>query len=125
MSILAIRTSGDPTEFYFLQGQTLQEKRVDLGRNLSHEILREIEGLVGDLHQLTGLVVYQGPGSFTGLRIGISVMNALSYSLQIPVVGVGGEDWREVGERRLANGEDDKIVLPEYGAKANITQPKH
>lgn len=39
------------------------------------------------LKDLTGIEVNLGPGSFTGLRVGVSVANALSYSLKIPVNG--------------------------------------
>lgn len=31
--------------------------------------------------------VYEGPGSFTGLRVGVSVANALGFSLGVPVNG--------------------------------------
>lgn len=36
---------------------------------------------------LDGIEVETGPGSFTGLRVGVSVANALGYSLGIPVNG--------------------------------------
>lgn len=36
---------------------------------------------------LTGIEVETGPGSFTGLRVGVSVANALAFSLGIPVNG--------------------------------------
>lgn len=36
---------------------------------------------------LTGIEVEKGPGSFTGIRVGVSVANALGYSLSIPVNG--------------------------------------
>ena|SRR3990167_8043550 len=34
---------------------------------------------------LKGIEVETGPGSFTGLRVGVSVANSLAYSLGIPV----------------------------------------
>jgi len=37
---------------------------------------------------LTGVAVSTGPGSFTGIRIGLSAARALGQSLRIPVVGV-------------------------------------
>lgn len=40
-----------------------------------------------ELKDLTSIEVNLGPGSFTGLRVGVSVANALSYSLKIPVNG--------------------------------------
>lgn len=36
---------------------------------------------------LEGIEVETGPGSFTGLRVGVSVANALGFSLNIPVNG--------------------------------------
>jgi tRNA threonylcarbamoyladenosine biosynthesis protein TsaB len=73
---------------------------------------------------LQGLVVFTGPGSFTGLRIGISTMNAMAYAQNIPIVGVGGENWLLDGIKRLKNHENDKIVTPNYGREPNITKSK-
>lgn len=41
---------------------------------------------------LDGIEVETGPGSFTGLRVGVSVANALGFSLNIPVNGKKIED---------------------------------
>lgn len=38
-----------------------------------------------DFKNLTGVEVNTGPGSFTGLRVGVSVANALGFALQIPI----------------------------------------
>ena len=40
-----------------------------------------------DLKDVTEIEVNPGPGSFTGLRVGVSVANALGWSLKIPVNG--------------------------------------
>ena len=39
------------------------------------------------LQDLIGIEVETGPGSFTGLRVGVSVANALGFALVIPVNG--------------------------------------
>lgn len=44
------------------------------------------------LKDLTEIEVNLGPGSFTGLRVGVSVANALSWALRIPI------NDKEVGE---------------------------
>lgn len=39
------------------------------------------------LSDITEIEVHTGPGSFTGLRVGLSVANALSYAYKVPVNG--------------------------------------
>lgn len=52
----------------------------------SQALLPLVKKLV-DVKSLTAIEVEAGPGSFTGLRIGVSVANALGFSLGIPVNG--------------------------------------
>ena len=52
----------------------------------SQILLPLIKDLV-DVKSLTAIEVETGPGSFTGLRVGVSVANALGFSLGIPVNG--------------------------------------
>jgi len=124
--ILVLKTDQDPTEICLLNddGKIIAEKKWNAERSLAKNLLGEIEKLVDDWTNLTGIVVFQGPGSFTGLRIGITTANALAYSLNIPIVGTNGENWRTKGSEKLKNGQNDKIVLPEYGAPPHITTPK-
>lgn len=39
------------------------------------------------LRDLTGIEVNPGPGSFTGVRVGVAIANALSFLLKVPVNG--------------------------------------
>jgi tRNA threonylcarbamoyladenosine biosynthesis protein TsaB len=50
------------------------------------ELLFETTGVL--LQDITGFALSIGPGSFTGLRIGLSTVKGLAYGWQIPVVGV-------------------------------------
>ena len=76
------------------------------------------------LAALTGVIVYKGPGSFTGLRIGIATMNTLSYSLNIPIVGTTTEEWVAIGKKALLDTRAGNYVLPLYGSAPTITKPK-
>jgi tRNA threonylcarbamoyladenosine biosynthesis protein TsaB len=93
------------------------------------------KGLLGYLQQqlqkndrtfddISGIGVFKGPGSFTGLRIGLTVLNTLADANSVPIVGVSGEAWQSAALDRLQRAENDKIVLPLYGSDANITKPR-
>lgn len=71
-----------------------------------------------------GIGVFKGPGSFTGLRIGLTVMNTLADSLEVPIVGETGDTWKNTALTRLHDGQNDKLVMPLYGREANITKPR-
>ncbi|SRR5258706_2591976 len=57
----------------------------------SQMVLPLIEGLLAEhkaiLSDITAIEVVLGPGSFTGLRVGVTVANALGYLLDVPVNG--------------------------------------
>lgn len=125
--IIALKTDSENSEIYLLNssGQIQSQKIWPAGRTLASDLLGEIDELVGkDFAKLSGIIVFKGPGSFTGLRIGITTANALAYSQNLPIVGTNGANWLDDGANRLTTGQNDKIVLPEYGAPANITKPK-
>ncbi len=129
--ILALDTSTPITELFLADsgGKILKQIKAETGNQLSEQLLQIIEDALKDadlkLSNLTGLIFVSGPGSFTGLRIGASTINALAYSLNIPVVGVPmGPDWLIKGLARLNDMEDDKIVKLEYGAEAHITKQR-
>jgi tRNA threonylcarbamoyladenosine biosynthesis protein TsaB len=56
------------------------------------QILEDVDGLLADAglgrDSLEGVVVGTGPGSYTGLRIGLMTARALSFALDVPVAGV-------------------------------------
>lgn len=97
-------------------------------RNLAEGCFHYIESKLSKVgeswHSVTGIGVFRGPGSFTGLRIGMTILNTLAADRTIPIVGATHESWREECLARLRRGEDDKIVVPEYGRDARITSPR-
>jgi tRNA threonylcarbamoyladenosine biosynthesis protein TsaB len=129
MLILTIRTDKPEAEVGLYDGERqLACSAWQAHRRLAETIHLKIDEILKSQHKglpdLEGIAVYRGPGSFTGLRIGISVANALADGLAIPVVGGSGEAWKGQAANRLGNGATEKITLPEYGAEPHITQQK-
>ena len=126
--ILLLDTSTPVCQLSFADGDWNYETSWESGRGLAKGLLEfletELKGQGKVWSDVTGLVVFKGPGSFTGLRIGITVFNTLAYANNWPIVGTTGDDWQQAGIERILGGENDEIVLPEYGGEANITTPK-
>lgn len=104
------------------------ESSWEAGRDLSKGLLEFIETELGKRNKafsdIAALGVYRGPGSFTGLRIGLTVLNTLADSLGVPIVGATGEAWQGAVLGRLESGDNDRVVLPLYGGEAHITRPR-
>ncbi|HSW92461.1 MAG TPA: hypothetical protein VLH14_01115 [Patescibacteria group bacterium] len=100
----------------------------EAGRTLARDMLAYLRDLLAEqsltFADITGIGVNRGPGSYTGLRIGMTVLNTFASTEHIAIVGATGDTWQDDCLRRLATGEDDQMVLPEYGGDANITQPR-
>lgn len=126
--ILLLDTSTPVCRLILVDGAHRYEHEWDAGRGLAKGILaylqEQLESQGGSWQSITGMVAFQGPGSFTGLRIGLSVLNTIARANNVPIVGAAGEGWQQDGLRRLEAGENDEIVLPEYGGEAHITQPR-
>lgn len=63
-----------------------------VGYHHSAELLTTLDALLGEvgatLVDVAAVVVGTGPGSFTGLRVGLATAKALAYGLHRPIVGV-------------------------------------
>src|SRR5262245_27717061 len=129
MLILTIRTDKPEAELGLFDGQTkLVYATWEAHRELSNTIHTKVKELLESQHKtfndVQGIVCFQGPGSFTGLRIGITVADTMAYGLEVPVVGTMDDSWITQGIKRLETGENDRIALPHYGAPVHITQPR-
>ena len=84
------------------------------GRDLAEGLHQFIKDKLDESHatwqDISEITFFAGPGSFTGLRIGATVVNALADQLNIPL-------YDHHGEKR-------QIIIPDYGRPANITPPK-
>ena len=92
MKLLGIDTSTSSTVLGLKLGERVLERTFASSEMHSREILPAIQSLLIDaglsLRELDALVFGQGPGSFTGLRIAIGVVQGLGYGLNIPAVPV-------------------------------------
>ena len=91
--ILAIETSGAICGVAVHDGAHIVALREDDRPRIHDEVLMsQIQGVLGDagisFAQLTAVACSVGPGSFTGIRIGLSAAKGLCFSLNIPLVPV-------------------------------------
>jgi tRNA threonylcarbamoyladenosine biosynthesis protein TsaB len=93
MKILAVDTATKSCSVAIIDAGSLSaELTTQSDQTHSKHLMQRIDAVLGmaDLSavDLDGLAVTLGPGSFTGLRIGISTIKGLAYALGKPVVGI-------------------------------------
>lgn len=90
------------------------EYHEDLGREMAEKLLGVLRDRLAEqgktFHDLTKITFMSGPGSFTGLRIGATIVNALAHELKIPLYD--------------HHGAKHDLIIPDYGRPANISKPK-
>ncbi|MES2876513.1 MAG: tRNA (adenosine(37)-N6)-threonylcarbamoyltransferase complex dimerization subunit type 1 TsaB [Patescibacteria group bacterium] len=126
--IVALDTTTPVCKLWLIRDQERLDYEWEAGRELA-------DGLIGYLRSrlaeqgatwddVQAIVACKGPGSFTGLRIGLTVLNTWADTKAIPIVGEVGDDWIDDGLRRIKEGESDGLVMPLYGREPNITKPR-
>ncbi|QQE74889.1 tRNA (adenosine(37)-N6)-threonylcarbamoyltransferase complex dimerization subunit type 1 TsaB [Brevibacillus composti] len=93
MRVLAIDTSNLVLSVAVVEeGRVLAEMTTNQQKNHSVRLMDAISLLMDETNtlpeQLTGIGVAKGPGSYTGVRIGVAAAKSMAWSLQIPVIGV-------------------------------------
>lgn len=73
-------------------GTLLAERHWQSRHRHGEELLARLDDVLAEAgtnrRALTGVVVGTGPGSFTGLRIGLAMAKTVAYTLRIPIVGL-------------------------------------
>ncbi|HXV59286.1 MAG TPA: tRNA (adenosine(37)-N6)-threonylcarbamoyltransferase complex dimerization subunit type 1 TsaB [Vicinamibacteria bacterium] len=98
MRVLAVDTTGAHGSVALLDGTELagvigiRTARPQHAERLLATVDDLLERSPGGIAGIDGFAVVVGPGSFTGLRIGISTVEGLAYALKRPVVGVSSLD---------------------------------
>ncbi|NSW58567.1 MAG: tRNA (adenosine(37)-N6)-threonylcarbamoyltransferase complex dimerization subunit type 1 TsaB [Armatimonadetes bacterium] len=93
MKVLGIETSAHHSSLALLVDGHLEREsffpsRMSLGQTLASHIQEVLGCPVAADAGLTAIGVSLGPGSFTGLRVGIAAAKALAHALGIPLVGI-------------------------------------
>lgn len=126
--IILLDTSTEICKLRFIDGDQLQDYQWQAGRNLAKGLLgyldEKLKSVEKSWSDISAIGVFEGPGSFTGLRIGLTVMNTVADAQNIPIVGAKGDGWQKTVISKLDAGQNDHIVLPFYGSEAKITIAK-
>ncbi len=90
---LAIDTSTNTAGIALVQdSEVLAELTWHCGQNHTTQLLPQLAHLLNqtgtNLQSINCIIVARGPGSFNGLRVGISTAKGLAFSLGIPIVGI-------------------------------------
>jgi tRNA threonylcarbamoyladenosine biosynthesis protein TsaB len=73
--------------------------------------------------ELTKIIVCSGPGSFTGIRVGVAMAQGIGLGLNVPVVAIKKSQVpRDL--QKLVTLKLSKQITVHYGQKPNITKPK-
>lgn len=126
--ILLIDTSTPICKVTFVNNTERGHHEWPAGRDLAKGLLQYLYDLLladnKTWSDISAIGVFEGPGSFTGLRIGMTVVNTMADSLNIPIVGGRGDNWQDEVLLKLNDNQNQRIVLPFYGGEANITKPR-
>jgi tRNA threonylcarbamoyladenosine biosynthesis protein TsaB len=136
MKILAVDTATKSCSVAIIDDGTLSAEltTMDDQTHSKHlmELIHKVLGISGaSAGELDGLAVTIGPGSFTGLRIGISTIKGMAYGLNKPVVGISSLDalaW-QCADRSylicpLLDARKGEVYSATYRFKNNILTPK-
>ena len=118
MKVLAFDTSSKALSVAILDGKNLlADVTVNIKKNHSITLMPAIDFLMASVDlqpsDLERIVVAQGPGSYTGLRVAVATAKTLAYTLNIELVGVSSL-------YALAAAADlDGLVVPIMDARRN------
>jgi tRNA threonylcarbamoyladenosine biosynthesis protein TsaB len=98
--ILIIDTIGKVCKVAVYNGQNLRVKKWQWRSDTGTEVLRNLKVLLKKnktkMTEINVIGVNRGPGSYTGTRVGMTIANALGWSLKIPVIGYSNREPEKV-----------------------------
>ncbi|ELM3615077.1 tRNA (adenosine(37)-N6)-threonylcarbamoyltransferase complex dimerization subunit type 1 TsaB [Aeromonas sobria] len=120
LKILAVDTATEACSAALLVGDTLFSRWEEAPRDHTRKILPMVQAVLEDagisLSDLDAIAFGRGPGSFTGVRIGISVAQGLAFGVGVPLIGISTLAAMAQGAYRLDGAEQ---VLTAIDARMN------
>lgn len=120
LKILAVDTATEACSAALLVGDKLYSRWEEAPRDHTRKILPMVQAVLEDagisLSALDAIAFGRGPGSFTGVRIGIGVAQGLAFGAGVPLIGISTLAAMAQGAYRLDGAEQ---VLTAIDARMN------
>lgn len=107
MSVVALGRGGDSVEAF--------SSRASAHRHGSH-LLEQIEAVLAragrSMGDVDAIAVGTGPGSFTGMRVGLATAKTLAYARSLPLLGVASSEALRTAATERDDAAEAVVVLP-------------
>ena len=137
MRILYIDTSSSYLYAGIIEDEKLLcETKKEFAQSLSEEAMPEISKLFKKINmkpsEIEKIIVVDGPGSFTGIRIGITIAKVYAWSLNIPITTISALEAMSISTNTkkirvpMINARRGYVFAAAYGEnEETIIKPKH
>jgi tRNA threonylcarbamoyladenosine biosynthesis protein TsaB len=109
---IALETSGTPGSVAARKGERTVGRRLEAGARHGRDLLPALAACLEDLaaraSEIDLVVVGTGPGSYTGLRVGIAAAKALAFAARCPLLGIPSA--RAIALAAERGGESELLV---------------
>ena len=122
MNILAMDTSSTKLSLAVARnGTVLTYRNFPANKSLSTSIIANIDKVLNNVHlsldKIDGFAVGLGPGSFTGLRVGLATLKGLAFANNKPVIGISSLDIIANG---IKSSDKDQHICVITDARRNL-----